>query len=998
MQLTIGLALLATFFAATLVTRAARRASHERDEPLDGLDKSLSYSATLNPSAAFPQGEKSVAIISPDGRSSLDTAPVKIVVRVENQANGFRAFLNRREITGRFARISNTACLFTVCELAAEVFPGDGLARGRNELLVEFSRSGQARQSTSQIFIVQGPKANAGQDQKLKAGQAVQLDGSKSLSTLPLTHRWVLTRKPQGSIAAISNPSSAKSSFVPDVNGAYVAQLIVHDGHFESEPDTVNISAALPSTLIPVETFHSESGKYGIKVGDNFYSQSEQLAGTGVQILVLDRKTLEYVNFQAFPGGSNPAAAIGAFLNAVDNTRIVIISSAVAGTGFAVSGIARSLESLGGTNEFRGINDAGFTFSFIGIKGLTQGQAYQVGGGSHNGYFAQDSQSNYAFIQTDYVVFEITPSKDVNTPSAIKIGGNQTFTSAPAPGALGGFLLVVVDRATLQPIFSDTYHTFMNTDSSSEEDRLATQLQQYVDIENVLVFLTTYGSPHNGYTPNFADIARYATNLGGTYEALYNLNAGDTYSLVSAANAPGVSSQLPKAVYARESGSKITPNQPAGLLRGVLGRGRRGNWYRPLTSDHSGVANLDFYRIIAQAPTPFPALSGAGEQQAYSYISQQLTLGPDFRTAYTDSNKDLDNLNTQLLNLADAGGERCTTTVDRCVTTAVGKNGPTAFCTVKAQLLTEMEYISDVRQYGGNLTELWDSQQSNISLTLGAVSQRVKDNIRPDSGSTTLSIVESTIGTLLSVGRAVPGEAAPVFGVASAVFSFGTGLANSLNGDSTTDGVNTKVGELQQQAADSFAQQKVVQGVLFDSITQDWGKLQALGLALCNTNDPNWRWDGQTTTGQVLDRLDVALELSFYQSLLPIAYEVRVWNTGGSGFNDLSQFIGQHNTVVFPDWPAEGYIVSPSWRVDSIFGGSANDFLILSGHGNKGFFSGTYSAPSVKILQHLFGTNGLGVYKPQFYRRWPFGRRWCSPILGGGDDPNCDYNSPRIPQ
>ncbi len=71
-----------------------------------------------------------------------------------------------------------------------------------------------------------------------------------------------------------------------------------------------------------------------------------------------------------------------------------------------------------------------------------------------------------------------------------------------------------------------------------------------------------------------------------------------------------------------------------------------------------------------------------------------------------------------------------------------------------------------------------------------------------------------------------------MLGVVSAGFNFGVNLANAPDGNSTVVAAQARASELAAQAVDSFLQEKAAQGVLFQSIYDDWGKLQALGTAL----------------------------------------------------------------------------------------------------------------------------------------------------------------------
>ena len=92
----------------------------------------------------------------------------------------------------------------------------------------------------------QRPVANAGASQTVAAGAPVQLDGSESSDPNgdALTFKWSLLSRPQGSNAELSNATIATPTFVADVVGVYVAQLIVNDGELDSDPAAVTISTS----------------------------------------------------------------------------------------------------------------------------------------------------------------------------------------------------------------------------------------------------------------------------------------------------------------------------------------------------------------------------------------------------------------------------------------------------------------------------------------------------------------------------------------------------------------------------------------------------------------------------------------------------------------------------------------------------------------------------------------------------------------------------------
>ena len=95
------------------------------------------------------------------------------------------------------------------------------------------------------------PTANAGIDSTVAVGATVQLDGSGSSDPDgdDLTYQWSLTSRPQGSNVVVSDPMAVRPTFVADVAGTYVAQLIVNDGQLDSAPDSVVIMTSSETTL-----------------------------------------------------------------------------------------------------------------------------------------------------------------------------------------------------------------------------------------------------------------------------------------------------------------------------------------------------------------------------------------------------------------------------------------------------------------------------------------------------------------------------------------------------------------------------------------------------------------------------------------------------------------------------------------------------------------------------------------------------------------------------
>lgn len=94
------------------------------------------------------------------------------------------------------------------------------------------------------------PIADPGTSQSVEVNHAVTLDGSNSWDPdeNPLTYKWALSSIPQGSLSTINNPTAVTTTFVPDLPGTYVVQLIVNDGFIDSDPKSIQLLAVTSNT------------------------------------------------------------------------------------------------------------------------------------------------------------------------------------------------------------------------------------------------------------------------------------------------------------------------------------------------------------------------------------------------------------------------------------------------------------------------------------------------------------------------------------------------------------------------------------------------------------------------------------------------------------------------------------------------------------------------------------------------------------------------------
>src|SRR5712691_6106139 len=87
-------------------------------------------------------------------------------------------------------------------------------------------------------------------------GSVVQLDGSGSNDPQgrQLSYAWAMVNLPAGSKAALNDAHSVTPSFVADVPGTYVVQLVVSSSFLSSPPVQVTITVADCGNKPPVAT------------------------------------------------------------------------------------------------------------------------------------------------------------------------------------------------------------------------------------------------------------------------------------------------------------------------------------------------------------------------------------------------------------------------------------------------------------------------------------------------------------------------------------------------------------------------------------------------------------------------------------------------------------------------------------------------------------------------------------------------------------------------
>ena len=761
-------------------------------------------------------------------------------------------------------------------------------------------------------------------------------------------------------------------------------------------------------------------------------------ANPGVNIVALKRQpnsqhldAPDLVGNQTFTDAGSANSFLQNILNSSDSDALLILN-AVGNYGFALSQIAKNLEQFGSASDIEGVTGGAIPFVFVGNGGLNSAGGHQSGFSNQNmsGYLAKDSRGNYKFIQTDYIKYDlIVNGSGAGEDGTIKIGGNSYTVAGsnkfPICTSSNGFHLVVVNREVPGTLLENG--SYCTAEADSEITHFVTDLSNLVNSETNLVFIASFGHPipanWNFGTDGDARIyplARLIAELGGYWETMVYLTPEDTFSLVGATAPPA---GTPDALKRGRESSSVYPGHPSGEMHGVLARGLRGNWYRPLNAEYKGLANLGLYDVLAIPSSSFPHPVNAAEVKAFQQIATQLcptcqNYNP--RNDYPDTNIVIANYQTTLQGMIDPnGGGAC----------PEGTQQTTPFCIVLQQLLTEFAYVADIRAFNGNLQTVWAGSGSLTISNMLKAYNTIEPTINPPPSSSAPSLVDPLVNFFLGLGSLLP-EVGPLFGLADTAFSLGTSLATDASGNPTSQ-ETLPISKLEGEAADNFSKQANTLGTQFNLIYQDWGRISSLGMSLAGaTPGSPWFWDGDTTTANILSAMNPAILESYYRVLMPAAYAMGRYVPATWGQTPLST--QPQSYVVFDaEYPCTGCadVAQPfnyPFYVPFTFPSDTNNPNAALGNGTNTLLadgawlgisnintpsdSGSqaiYQPPASTILGYLFtplsldssgNLAGLGVYLPEFFEAWPFPRVTCDVAWYDGDPgQGCPWGSATAP-
>ena len=257
----------------------------------DANNESLTYKWTLqskpsNSSAALSSltsakptfkadlaGTYVATLVVSDGKANSDLAVVSVLASAANSAPVAKAGANQNVVVGTTVTLDGTAStdangdtlsykwsllykptnsLATLLSSSTSkpTFTADTAGTYVASLVVNDGQIDSATVASTTVIaepLNVAPVANAGPAQTVLKDATVTLTGAASTDANAdkLTYKWVLTTKPTGSTASLSSATVVSPTFKADVEGVFVASLIVNDGKLDSAIATVPISSVL---------------------------------------------------------------------------------------------------------------------------------------------------------------------------------------------------------------------------------------------------------------------------------------------------------------------------------------------------------------------------------------------------------------------------------------------------------------------------------------------------------------------------------------------------------------------------------------------------------------------------------------------------------------------------------------------------------------------------------------------------------------------------------
>jgi RHS repeat-associated protein len=156
------------------------------------------------------------------------------------------------------------------------------------QLIVNDGKADSTPDGVTLITANSPPIASAGRDQRVPEGNTAQLDGTASydVDLQPLTYRWTLVSKPEGSTATLTNANASRPTFGVDLYGLYRAELVVNDGLANSAADQVIVTTG---NLLPEIVSRPATTNAVFTYAWNYAVQAYDLDGTNLTFTLVEK-------------------------------------------------------------------------------------------------------------------------------------------------------------------------------------------------------------------------------------------------------------------------------------------------------------------------------------------------------------------------------------------------------------------------------------------------------------------------------------------------------------------------------------------------------------------------------------------------------------------------------------------------------------------------------------------------------------------------------------
>jgi hypothetical protein len=749
-------------------------------------------------------------------------------------------------------------------------------------------------------------------------------------------------------------------------------------------------------------------GGYEIRIGGNCTPSLKQCAvhhypfgNHPVQLLVLRRSTLGVVKDLQLDGGT-AGGAMAVAEASQSRGKYIEILAALPGQALGPA-FGAALEKVTGIARSTSVSQNG-GWAGVGVplggqpRGVMNPGQTSSGGpaGEIQGYFQQTlSTGRYSFVTGRYASYDTYAPGSSATVDVLKVG-QSSYTETLPGGCSGGYALVVLNAATLQPAPQATQRTFATNCSSPTTGLLglASSLDNAVNGWTqadgpLLVFLQSIGTPVVPNPQNQAGAgssAPYIQALGGTAE-LWNraAAAGTGYSLAggTVTTVDGTATGAP--AYAPEAATVIKghPATLQGLLRGDS------DWnYVPVTGASAQNTLSHSLATLVYGPSqPWPTGGTPAQQKILQYISDgmkrrdgtdrftplQYSSGsscydpgrPDVRFEFCDVARGYTSIDSELAH-------------NSAVPSSCGCDQQD-WTAVRNDLLYEISLRSKVISYMRALGQVYNSGSScaNSVVDLRNITAKVRDAVSvSDSaqvkGGFWTALVSDSFNMVSALSYSFPDYSAlsnVLNDISAAGYLSGDGIASTDPSNDIADNVDTTAQQLGPQLARIYCTAENGLGRFTDVLLSNYGKLKAAG------SSAHFQISLQTLDA-LKDKLNIGAKRFVYEHLLPAAYHAYTLlatssNPTGTTAPNYSCTTGAGRYYASGQ-PWES-VTSAAWTPLSSYdpldplGNRAGTSIVLSQAPYFGYVSGpTHPATPPKSLMQAvtgsIGSGGLGEY------------------------------------